>query len=218
MAASWRGVTPSRVRAVARAPALINRSARSRLSRSAAQWSAVVPSTCGTLTSALRAMAARTASRSPRIAASATSAAAARTVTAARRRKLRENSVVRLMRLLSVTVVGAFGAAQPLDQALQFFVLQLCAALSHVQCYHTPAVWTEARGADPLDRVARGACSLQQGLGFTVCEERRHFARNVRARKRLRRRAEAHFQPIEKNASLLLWQRHHQAAMLCRDE
>src|SRR6476660_2248200 len=71
MAASWSGVTPSRLAADTFAPAAISRSARSRSSPRAAQCSAVVPSTCGALTSALSCTSARTPLRSPFAAASA---------------------------------------------------------------------------------------------------------------------------------------------------
>ena len=85
--ASWSGVTPSLVRAPARAPAFRSISAMSRSSRSTAQCSAVLPSVCAAFTSALRASAARTASRSPRIAASARSAGRGYAVPAATRTK-----------------------------------------------------------------------------------------------------------------------------------
>src|SRR5688500_3367219 len=68
----------------------------------------------------------------------------------------------RIPRLLPVTVIGAFRAAQPLDQPLEFRVLQPGAALAHVQRHHAPPFGAEARGIDAIDRVAGRARPFQQ--------------------------------------------------------
>ena len=64
-AASCIGITPSRFAADTFAPAAISRSAVSMSSIRTAQCRAVVPSTCGTLTSAFRCSKERTASLLP---------------------------------------------------------------------------------------------------------------------------------------------------------
>ena len=110
-------------------------------------------------------------------------------------------------RLLAITVVGAFGAAQPLDQPLQFLVLDLRAALAHVQGHHPPPIGAEAGAVDALRRGTRcTTASAAPPLG--VGEERRDLRRHVRARKRLRGRAEPLGQPVEQDVRSCGRQRH----------
>ena len=77
MTASCSGVAPARVAADTFAPARISSSAVSRSSKRAAQWSAVVPSVCGTFTSAFFCSKERTTTLFPFMTASATSLTAA---------------------------------------------------------------------------------------------------------------------------------------------
>src|SRR6187549_2391917 len=82
------------------------------------------------------------------------------------------------VRLLPLTVVGALGPAEPLDQSLEFFVFEFRAALAHVHRDDTPSLGREAGTVHPVDAMARCACALHQRLAFSVGEERRDFRRH----------------------------------------
>src|SRR5262252_8416021 len=53
------------------------------------------------------------------------------------------------------TSLRALGAAQPLDQPLQFLVIQPGASLAHVDDDHSPAIRAEAGVVDLVDLVTR---------------------------------------------------------------
>ena len=55
------------------------------------------------------------------------------------------------VRLLPVTVVRAFGSAEPLHQAFQLLVLELGAALAHVNGHHAPSFGRIAGSIHPVN-------------------------------------------------------------------
>src|ERR1700687_4686383 len=82
----------------------------------------------------------------------------------------------------SLIRVRPFYSPQPLDQAFQFLVRQLCPSLSHVECGDSPFIRAVPRLIHAVQAMTSRACATKKRLGFRVAEEGRDLGGDVRAR------------------------------------
>src|ERR1700730_4638885 len=82
----------------------------------------------------------------------------------------------------SLIRVRPFDSPQPLDQAFQFLVRQLCPPLSHVERGDSPLIRAIPRLIHAVQAMTSRACATEKRLGFRVTEEGRDLRGNVRAR------------------------------------